>query len=106
MEKKKERTMAEAMAAKSVVGASNIACLNAVQKRLRELECSTQHVGWDAEQAQTVEDLDRLGKSVDDVEDALYTLIRKLRGLRSALIARKIDMLPKPEAVEAEESEE
>lgn len=103
MEKKKERTMAEAMAAKSVVGASGIACLSTVQRRLRELERSTQTAVWEAEQAQTVEGLDHLGKSVDDVEDALYTLIRKLRGLRSALIAKKIDMLPKPEAEESEE---
>lgn len=103
MEKKQERTMAEAMAAKSVVGASGIDCLNAVQKRLRELERSTQNAVWEAQQAQTIEDLDRLCKNADDTEDALYTLIRKLRGLRSAIIAKKIDMIPKPEAAEEEE---
>ncbi len=99
MESKKIKTMAEKLEEKSIVRPEAIALLFRAKTLIAgDIHGKISKAVYDAQQAQSVGDLNSLEENLTDIEDLLYSAERQVRSVRHKVLVRKIDMLPRPEA--------
>lgn len=106
MGSKQIKTMAEKYAENSVVRPDAIASLfRAKALIVGDIHGKISKAVYDAQQAQSVGDLDSLEENLTDIEDMLYSAERQVRSVRHKVLVRKIDMLPKPAGCDTYEEE-
>lgn len=99
MGSKQIKTMAEKYAEKSVVRPEAVSLLFRAKALIAgDIHGKISKAVYDAQQAQSVGDLDSLEENLTDIEDMLYSAERQVRSVRHKILVRKIDMLPRPEA--------
>lgn len=104
MESKKIKTMAEKLEEKSIVRPEAIALLFRAKTLIAgDIHGKISKAVYDAQQAQTVEDLNRLIADAMEIEDKMYSAGRSMSRVRYHLIAMKVDLLPKPKSEAADE---
>lgn len=97
MESKKIKTMAEKLEEKSIVGRESVGILfSAKASVMGDLPGYIARVVYDAQQAQTLEDVSMLEDKLFYLEDKLYAAARQISCVRHRVGAIKVDMLPKP----------
>lgn len=96
---KNPKTMAEKYAENSVVRPDAIASLFRAKALIAgDIHGKISKAVYDAQQAQSVGDLNSLEENLTDIEDLLYSAERQVRSARHKVLVRKIDMLPRPGA--------
>lgn len=103
MERKEKRTMAEKMAETSIAGKESIFALSKLKTATADMSAKMSGLVYRAQQAQTVEDLNRLIADAMEIEDKMYSAGRSISRVCYHLIAMKIDLLPKPKSEAADE---
>lgn len=106
MKCKKIKTMAEKLEEKSIVRPDAIASLFRVKALIAgDIPGKISKAVYDAQQAQSVGDLNSLEENLTDIEDLLYSAERQVRSVRHKILVKKIDMLPKPAGCDTYEEE-
>ena len=99
MESKKIKTMAEKLEEKSIVRPEAVALLFRAKTLIAgAIHGKISNAVYDAQQAQSVGDINSLEENLTDIEYLLYSADRQVRSVRHKVLVRKIDMLPRPGA--------